>query len=241
MGAELHTNNILVLLLQCLKVTFNNEFSGIEKIIHTHTHTNCSCARYTHARTNLCVPWLPSLQCNDDWVSPLDWLHSCTTIPLSTVRNHLVSLGLLQSNWPFKEGLYHVKQCNWEWSSLRSIPYFVLLPSTLVFLSVCGPPFPPFVQLLSVCLCLSTSCFCCTLSSADSCWPLKAQCCSCLCYHFQHWTAPRLDRLSLFWRGGQDKAAEPLWLNGQTVYSKRLYAKEQDKNIKSRIKSKLKQ
>lgn len=135
-----HKHNITVLLLQCLKVTFNNEFSGIEKITHTHTPT-------VHAhttRTNLCVPWLPSLQCNDDWVSPLDWLHSCTTIPLSTVRNHLVSLGLLQSNWPFKEGLYHVKQCNWEWSSLRSVPYFVLLPSTLVFLSVCGPPFSPF-------------------------------------------------------------------------------------------------
>lgn len=34
----------------------------------------------------------------------------------------------------------------------------------------------------------------CTLSPADSCWPLKAQRCNCPCYHFQHRTAPRLDR-----------------------------------------------
>ncbi len=109
---------------------------------YAHIHT---AHMHTHTATNVCVPWLPSLQCNDDWVSPLDWLHSCSAIPLSTVRNHLVSLGLLQSNWPFKEGLHHVKQCNWEWYSRCSIPHFVLRPSTLAFLSVsgltsCSPP-----------------------------------------------------------------------------------------------------
>lgn len=84
-------------------------------------------------------------------------------------------------------------------------------PSTLVFLSVPGPPFPHPDQLLLVCLCFSTPCSPCNLSSADSCWPLKAQWCSCLCYHFQNWTAPWLDRLSLFSWGGQDQAVEQLW------------------------------
>lgn len=104
---------------------------------------------YTHTLIYVCLPWLPSLQCNDDWVSPLDWLHSCSAIPLSTVRNHLVSLGLLQSNWPFKEGIHHVKQCNWDWYSRCSIPHFVLHPSTLTHFSPfsaftsCSPPLFP--------------------------------------------------------------------------------------------------
>ena len=181
---------------------------------------NCICKLFmhiywhaykAHMRTIICthmcvgVPGLPSLQCNDDWVSPLDWVHSCSAIPLSTVRNHLVSLGLLQSNWPFKEGLHHVKQCNWEWYSCCSSPHFVLHSSTLAFLSFrlhlflsLLPLFPG--QLLSVCLCFSTSCSCCTLSSADSRWPLNAQCCSFLCYHFQLWLAPWLDRLTVLLR-----------------------------------------
>lgn len=135
--------------LQRLKVAFNNEFSGIETIIHTKsvgrrtpTHTRTLAAHAHTLQQNVCVPRLPSLQCNDDWVSPLDWLLSRTAIPLSTVRNHLVSLGLLQSNWPFKEGLHHVKQCNWEWYSRCSIPPFCP-PSIYPCVSL-----PPWLQLL---------------------------------------------------------------------------------------------
>lgn len=76
------------------------------------------------------------------------------------------------------------------------------------------------------------------------CWPLKARCCSCLCYHFQHWTAPWLDRRSIFPRGVQDKggcgAAGPVsnaasegaaivW-KGEPVHSKTWY-KHHNKNI----------
>lgn len=165
--------------------------------------TNCSCTP-THPLTHtlyiyicVCLPWLPSLQCNDDWVSPLDWLHSCSAIPLSTVRNHLVSLGLLQSNWPFKEGIHYVKQCNWDWYSCCSIPHFVLHPSTLTHFSpfLVSPLAPPPLSrpaALGASLHFNIM-FLLHLSSADSCWPLKAQYCSCPCYHFQHRTAPWLD------------------------------------------------
>lgn len=137
----------------CLKVSLYKEFS----IKVTITYINCSwtpvCA---------CVPWLPSLQCHDDWVSPLDWFCSCSTIPHSTVRNHLVSLGLLQSNWPFKEGLHHVKHCNWEWYSCYSstpfCPPFLLFLSffrlhlLLILLPHCTPtPTPSFVASCSLC------------------------------------------------------------------------------------------
>lgn len=168
-----------------------------------------------------CVPWLPSLQCNDDWVSPLDWLHSCSAIPLSTVRNHLVSLGLLQSNWPFKEGLHHVKQCNWEWYSHCSVPHFVLHLSGSPFSGLTSRSLSPLLssdQLLSVCLCLSTSCSpCCSraLSSADSRWPLKARRCRRPCYSFSAPDSSSTGQTELYF---QEKSKIALW-SGDSVSS----------------------
>lgn len=85
---------------------------------------------YTHkpsfVRVCVCGSGLLSLQCSHDWVSPLNWLHFWT-IPLSRVRDRLVGPALLQRNWPFKEGLHHVKPCNWERYSLCSICFFVRL------------------------------------------------------------------------------------------------------------------
>lgn len=167
--------------------------------LHTVTHRN-------HTRTCVCVPGLPSLRCSDDWVSLLDWNHSCSAIPLSTVRNHLVSLGLLQSNWPFKEGLHHVKQWNWERYSCFSIPHFVIHSSILTFLTFCGfapsssSPFVPG-QLLSACCYRSASCSCRVTSSADYGWPLSAPCHAYLCYHF---STPGLSRAAPLEPWGSD-------------------------------------
>lgn len=77
--------------------------------------------QFIHTSPHLCV--LLSRLCSQDWFSPLNWLHFWT-IPLSRVRDRPVGPALLQCNWPFKEGLHHVKPCNWEWYSLCSICFF---------------------------------------------------------------------------------------------------------------------
>lgn len=87
----------------------------------------------------VCSSGLPSLQRRNNRDSPLDWLHFWI-IPLSTVKDCLVGLALLQRNWPFKEGLHHVKPCNWEWHSLCTICLFVRLfsgSSSQLLLSTC--------------------------------------------------------------------------------------------------------
>lgn len=145
----------------------------------THTNHTCTCVYVSLYSLHSGAVMIGSL---------LDWNHSCSAIPLSTVRNHLVSLGLLQSNWPFKEGLHHVKQWNWERYSCFSIPHFVVHSSILTFLTYCGfapSSSSPFVsgQLLSAC-CLSALCSCRVASSADYGWPLSARCHAYLCSHF---------------------------------------------------------
>lgn len=187
-----------------LKVTLNNEHSEQWQMRTQSVHADTQ--RHT------CVS-LDSLHSSAMMIGSLHWTDSTPALPFhsGTVRNHLVSLGLLQSNWPFKEGLHHVKQCNWEWYSLLLhspfCPLF-LYPCIFIFYFLASPlalPRSPG-QLLSVCRCLSTSCSCCTLSSADSGWPLRAPCCNHACYHFQHWTAPGLGRANFILKKTNSKA-----------------------------------
>lgn len=66
---------------------------------------------HTHARPDVHVPGPLHSSEDDDWLSlsfslslcPLVWFHSCAAVSsLGSVRNHLVSPGPLQRNWPFK-------------------------------------------------------------------------------------------------------------------------------------------